>query len=114
MPGIDFRQVRDRVAIGEVLELLHFQAVRSWRGQVRGPCPLHGSRTPTSCTFSAHLSRNVFQCFKCGAAGNALDLWAAATRQNVYAAALDLCNRLHREVPWLPAADQRRGSRKEA
>jgi hypothetical protein len=33
---------------------------------------------------------------------NALDLWVAVTRLLVYEAALDLCRRLHPEVPRLP------------
>ena len=35
------------------------------------------------------------------AAGNALDLYAAATRQTIYQAALELCARLGHAVPWL-------------
>ena len=40
-------------------------------------------------------------CFKCGAGGNALDLWVAVTRQPLHAAVLDLYSRLGRDVPWL-------------
>ena len=51
--------------------------------------------------FAAHLGKNVYHCFRCGAGGNALDLWAALTRQSLYAAVVDLCERLGRPVPWL-------------
>ena len=50
----------------------------------------------------AHLGRDLWHCFRCGAGGNALDLWAAVTRQGVHAAVLDLCQRLGRDVPGLP------------
>jgi DNA primase len=101
MPGIDYRQLRQQVALREVLELLDWTP--RWRRglQQRGRCPLHGSCSPTSRSFAVHLGKQVYHCFVCGAGGNALDLWAAATRQGLYAAALDLCGRLGRDVPWL-------------
>jgi DNA primase len=105
MPMIDLRQARTEVRLAEVLELLGWTA-RARRGvQVRGGCPLHGSRSPTSRSFSAHLGRNIWQCFRCGASGNALDLWVAVTRQPLYPAVLELYRRLGRVVPWLPAAN---------
>jgi len=103
MPGIDFAQLRRQVRLGPVLELVHFEAVSCWGAQVRGPCPVHGSTRPRSRVFSAHLERHLWHCFRCGASGNALDLWLAVTQQPVYAGALDLCRRLGLEVPWLPA-----------
>jgi len=48
---------------------------------------------------------NAFHCFKCGRHGNALDLWAAATHQTPYDAAVDLCARLGISLPIL--ADNR-------
>jgi len=71
--------------------------------QQRGPCPLHGSTSGTSRCFSVNLEQHTFHCFKCGRSGNALDLWANATGQSIYDAALDLCQRLHLRVPELPA-----------
>ena len=71
--------------------------------QVRGPCPVHGSQSPRSRSFAAHLERHCWHCFRCGAHGNALDLWAAVTKRPLYEAALDLCRRLHLDIPWLPA-----------
>lgn len=104
MPGIDFREARLRLGargLGAALELLGF-APSSRRGdQVRGPCPIHVSSSPRSRSFAAHLSKGVWHCFGCGAGGNVLDLWAQATRQNLYEATIDLCRRLGRDVPWL-------------
>jgi len=103
MPGIDYTELRRRLTLGQVLELLHFVPSSRCRAQVRGPCPVHGSHTPRSRSFAAHLERHCWQCFRCGAHGNALDLWAAATKLPLYEAALDLCRRLHLDVPWLGA-----------
>ena len=101
MPGIDFAELRRQVRLGQVLELVHFDAVSRRGAQVRGPCPLHGSTRPRSRVFSAHLERHMWHCFRCGASGNALDLWLAVTKQPVYAGAVDLCRRLGLAVPWL-------------
>jgi hypothetical protein len=84
----------------------------AYRGQQRGPCPLHGSTSSTSRCFSANEREHVFQCFKCGRAGNALDLWAMATKQPPYEAAVDLCGRLHLPVPYSPKSDAN-GDREE-
>ena len=103
MPGIDYRQARCRLRLAEVLELIGYQPQRVSGEQWRGPCPLHGSQSRTSRSFAAHLGKNVYHCFRCGAAGNVLDFWVRWTRQNLHAAVLDLCQRLGQDVPWLPA-----------
>ena len=72
--------------------------------QARGSCPLHGARAPGGRVFAVHWQKNIFHCFVCGAGGNALDLWAAWTRQDLYAAVVDLFQRLGRDIPWLPAS----------
>ncbi len=109
MPGIDFHEVRSLVSMAEVLQLLGFEARRVWGNQFRGPCPLHGSADDRR-VFSVNLAKNTFPCFQCGAAGNHWDLWAKATKKSLYEAALDLCRRLKRDIPWLQAG-QRRGTR---
>jgi hypothetical protein len=108
MPLLDLRRARAEVRLSEVLELLGWQARGRVGVQVRGPCPVHGSRTATSRVFSAHLGRNVWHCFRCGAAGNALDLWALVRRQGLYEAVCELYRQLGRPVPWLsPTRPQR-------
>ena len=101
MPLLDYRRARVELRLADVLALIGYEP--RWRTgqQSRGPCPLHGSRSRTSRAFAAHLGKNVYHCFRCGAGGNALDLWAALSRQPLHAAVLDLCERLHRPVPWL-------------
>jgi putative transposase len=100
-PAIDFDAVRAAISLAAVLQLLGFQANGKKGSQQRGPCPLHGSTSSTSRCFSANFDQNIFHCFKCGRQGNALDLWAQATRQNPYDAAVDLCGRLNVPVPTL-------------
>jgi DNA primase len=104
MPLLDFRRARAEVRLGDVLQSLGWTA-RTRRGaQVRGACPVHRSESATSRVFAAHLERGIWQCFRCGAAGNALDLWARVTGQGIYQAVLDLYRRLGQALPWLPAA----------
>jgi DNA primase len=109
MPGIDFAELRRQLRLGQVLELIHFEAVSRRGAQVRGPCPMHGSRPPRSRVFAAHLERQLWHCFHCGASGNALDLWLAVTQQPVYTGAVDRCRRLGLDVPYLAGAAGPRG-----
>jgi DNA primase len=102
MPGIDYRAARAQLPLADVLALLDFVPRQRQGQQLRGPCPVHRSRSTTSRSFAAHLGKNAWHCFHCGAGGNTLDLWAAVTRQPLHAAVLDLCQRLGRDVPWLP------------
>jgi DNA primase len=104
MPGLDFREARARLQLAEVLDLLGFVPRQRRGDQVRGPCPVHRSRTRASRAFAAQLGKNVWHCFGCGAGGNALDLWRAVTRRPLHAAVIDLYTRLGREVPWLRRA----------
>jgi DNA primase len=108
MPAIDYRRARTQLRLADVLELSGYQP--RWRQgeQWRGPCPLHGSRSATSRSFAAHLGKNLFHCFRCGAGGNALDLWSALHRLPLHPAVLDLCQRLHQPVPWLDNAQPTR------
>ena len=99
MPALDFREARARLPLAAVLDLLGFVPSGRRGPQVRGPCPVHRSRTPASRAFAAHLGQNAWHCFGCGAGGNALDLWAAVTRQPLHAAVIDLSGRLGRAVP---------------
>ena len=103
MPGVDFRQARARLPLSDVLDLAGFTPSRRRGQELRGPCPVHGSATPDSRSFAAHLGKNLWHCFGCGAGGNALDLWAALTKLPLHAAVIDSCQRLGCDVPWQPA-----------
>jgi hypothetical protein len=106
-PAIDFAAVRAAITMAAVLQLLGFQAHSSRGAQQRGPCPLHGSTSGTSRCFSVNLDQHTFHCFKCGRSGNALELWAKATQQSPYDAAIDLCQRLGIALTTLPPAPHR-------
>ena len=110
MPAIDYRRARTELRLADVLALIGYPPRTRWGLQWRGPCPLHGSRSALSRAFAAHLGTNVFPCFRGGAGGNALDLWAALRRLPLHAAVLDLSERLQQPVPWRHSA-ARRGRR---
>jgi|SRR5262245_6502535 len=99
MPGIDYTEVRSLVGMADVLRLIGFESVGTQGEENRGPCPIHGSSSPTSRSFAANIRKNTFRCFKCGAAGNQLDLWAAVFKLSLYDAACDLCKKANVEVP---------------
>jgi len=106
---IDFRRLREQVSIEQVLALIGWQPLRRHGSQLRGPCPVHKSRSPSSRVFSVNTERNVFRCFKCGTKGNQLDLWKGLTGLPLYEAAFDLCGRLGIEPPQLE--EERRRTR---
>jgi len=117
MVGIDFRRLRREIDMATVLRLLGFRPTRRRGDQLRGPCRVHGSaidsfhnqsaatrlpaRQPGGRSFSVNLAKNACRCFHCGASGNQLDLWAAATRQPLYQAAMDICEKLDHPIPRL-------------
>jgi DNA primase len=101
MPGIRFAEVRAQITMAEVLHLLGFVPSSISGARVRGRCPVHRSSSRRSRSFSADLKRQVYHCFRCGASGNQLDLYAAAKGLAIFQAAVELCEQLHREIPWV-------------
>ena len=101
MPGVDFRWLRERIAMQDVLRLLQFEATVRRGDQWRGPCPVHGSRNPQSRSFSVNVRMGRYHCFRCGSRGNAWELWAAVHGVSTYAAAVELCQLLGLETPWV-------------
>jgi DNA primase len=99
MPGIDFARVREVVSMRDVLRLAGYEPAESVGDQLRGACPLHGSTSANSRSFSINLRKQAFQCFQCGATGNQLDLWIAISKLPLPEAARDLCERLGVDVP---------------
>ena len=98
--SLDFEHVRSQLPIERVLELLDHRSKLVVNGkQLRGPCPLHAPHKARSRHFSANTEKNVFRCFapECQAHGNALDLYAAATKLPVHEAAWKLVDLLHLE-----------------
>ena len=101
MPGIDFNVLRNEITIEQVLDLLGFKPSSVSGDQLRGPCPVHGSSSDQSRSFSVNVTKGRYYCFTCNSKGNQLELWAAVHRISVYQAAVDLCNAIGRDVPWI-------------
>jgi DNA primase len=111
MPGIDYRELRTRISMAQVLKLLGFQPLKVRGAQLRGYCPVHRvspragvnrrHRQKQLAPFSVDLDKQVYRCFQCGSNGNALDLWASARKLPIYAAAIDLCQALKITPPPL-------------
>ena len=99
--AIDFRRLRETVSMSVALELLHYRPTTRRGPQLRGPCPIHGSKSKRSRSFSVNTERGVFQCFGCGEKGNQIDLWMKLTKLPVREAALDLCDKLGIDPPML-------------
>lgn len=102
MVSVDFQAVRRAVSIAQVLEVIGFEPTERRGDQWRGPCPVHGSKSPKSRSFSVNLRKNAFRCFRCGAAGNQLDLWKTLSGMDLYEATLALCERLGVDIPYRP------------
>lgn len=77
---INFKEIREQIRIGDVLEQHHVQLkVRGDKATGLCPLPTHPSRSDgrkRSPSFSVHLGKGIFHCFGCGAKGNCLDLAA--------------------------------------
>ena len=101
MPGIDYSRVRAVISMGEVLELIGFEASSCRGDQLRGRCPLQACQGAARCTLSVDVGRGIFRCFACRAGGNQLDLWALFNRLPLYEAAKSLCHTTHTPIPWL-------------
>ena len=102
---IDFDQVKRQVRVTEVLDQLASWQVtihRKGGDELRGPCPVHGSKSPRAQTFSVSLSKNSWRCFKCKAGGNVIDLAAellSIPRSESVRTVVELCRRLGIDVP---------------
>jgi len=73
---IDFDTLKRSVSIVDLLETIGWDACRRRGKELRGPCPIHGSSSPTSTIFSVNPSRNIFKCFRCDAGGDVIALVA--------------------------------------
>ncbi len=93
--SIDFPYLCSQITLERVLRHLgYFDRLRGSGLQRRGPCPVHGSKRSRGRTFSAHLGRNVYQCFHppCGVSGNVLDLWCQVHNLDAHQGAIHLAN----------------------
>jgi DNA primase len=102
MPGVDFDRIRAVVTMEQVLNLLGFEPSSRSGSQWYGSCPVHDSvpGRRRRC-FSVNVAIGRYYCHQCDSHGNQLELWAAATKQPLHRAAVDLCHRLGCAVPWI-------------
>ena len=83
---VSFRQIKDAVPLGAVLEHYGWKSLRRRGDHVQGRCPLHSGQRAD--TFHADLRHHGFHCFCCQAHGSVLDLVAALERCSLRQAAL--------------------------
>lgn len=105
MPGVNFAKVREQVSMSDVLRLLDFEPTSVRGDQVRGRCPLHSTSVDGNGrrghSFSANVRLGRYQCFGCGSRGHALELWSSVREVSLFAGAIELCELLGLEVPWI-------------
>lgn len=101
MPGVNFDTLRDEITMEQVLDLLRFEPSNRSGRQWYGRCPLHESESGASRPFSVNVAIRRYYCHQCRSRGNQLELWAAYTKRPLHQAAIDLCYRLGRDVPWI-------------
>ena len=101
--SINYRELRERLRIEDVLCWMSWKASSSRGHQLRGRCPLchestgasgHAGSSSEDRNFSVNVQRNIYRCFKCNQSGNALDLWSRYRRLPIYEAAQELEARL--------------------
>jgi DNA primase len=101
VPGVDFKRLRAEITMEHVLDLLAFEPAGRSGPQWYGRCPLHASTSTRSRSFSVNVALGRYYCHRCHRHGNQLELWAAVSKLPLHPAALDLCRRLGRAVPWI-------------
>jgi hypothetical protein len=60
MPWIDYREVRRRIPMSRVLELLNWEPDTRRGDQLRGPCPIHSGDGRS--VFAVYLGKQVYFC----------------------------------------------------
>ena len=107
MKWLDYREIRERVRIVDLLEELGWQATKTRGAQLRGSCPLPGcNRTttlgrsnPSQWTFSVQRDRNIYRCFRCGSEGSVIDFWSAYHSMTIYDVAKELSSKINSHQP---------------
>jgi DNA primase len=95
VPWIDYRELRRRLDMHDVLAWMKWQA-NTRRGEyLRGSCPFCSAvRCPRDRYFVVHVARQLFNCLRCKQGGDVLELWAKYRKTNLNAAATELYNLL--------------------
>jgi hypothetical protein len=100
VPGVDFNAVRAEITMEQDLTLLRFGPVHRSGEQRCGACPLHGSASGRSRSFSVNVA---IGCTAIAVAATVTNLTFGAPPSicRSIQAAIDLCHRLGRDVPWV-------------
>ena len=101
MPWVDYRELRHRLEMEEVLTWMQWHANERRGEYLRGRCPFCGPvDTPNGRSFVVHVGRKLFKCFRCNLGGNVLDLWSRYRKMELNVAAIELCKLLHDHPNW--------------
>jgi len=96
---IDFSRLRELISPRQVWELLAWPRQPGWHYAWRGPCPAHGcsSRQSRVCTSN----HQVAFCHRCRRTWDAAGIYACVRALPTYEAAVELCDRLSIDVPYI-------------
>jgi len=90
-PFVDFRDIRSRITMEQVLE--HYGVLHTFKrtgDRLSGPCPIHGGTNPSQ--FRVDTEKNVWNCFsECKHGGNTLDFIARKENVSIHDAAIKAC-----------------------
>ena len=78
-----------------------FQPSKRSGVQWYGSCPLDASTSGHRRSFSVNVALGCYYRHGRRSDGNQLEFWAAATKLPLHQAAIDLCDRHGRDVPWI-------------
>ncbi|MEO8271090.1 MAG: transposase [Aureliella sp.] len=98
---LNFAKLREQVSMSQVLELLDWTPTRNSGGTLRGCCPMKCTEAKNDSSFAVNEAQKAFCCHRCGAQGNALDLWATSQNLTLFDATWDLIERLRLDPPLL-------------
>ncbi len=90
-PFVDFREVRSRITMENVLQ--HYGVLDTFKRtgtRLSGPCPIHGGSNPSQ--FRVDTEKNIWNCFsECKHGGNVLDFIAKKEGLSIHDAAIKAC-----------------------
>ena len=90
-PFVDFRDIRSRITMEQVLE--HYGVLDKFTrngSRLSGPCPIHNGTNPTQ--FRVDTEKNIWNCFsECKHGGNVLDFIAKKEDLSIHDAAIKAC-----------------------
>lgn len=90
-PFVDFREVRSRITMEQVLE--HYGVLDTFKRtgtRLSGPCPIHGGSNPSQ--FRVDTEKNLWNCFsECKHGGNVLDFIVKKEDVSIHDAAIKAC-----------------------